>query len=186
MSFPALIFISIGLAMDALAVSVSGGLTMEKTHFKKALKMALTFGTFQAGMPVIGYFAAHSFKSYIEHIDHWIAFGLLAFIGLKMIWEAFQEESVNKKTNHFETRTLLLLAIATSIDALAVGISFALLDIHLLTAVLMIGIITCILSFLGVMIGCRVGCHLSRWADLMGGFILIGIGFHILIEHTII
>ncbi|HDT12018.1 MAG TPA: manganese efflux pump [Candidatus Marinimicrobia bacterium] len=185
MSFTALILISIGLAMDALAVSVSGGLTMEKPNFKNAFKMAFTFGFFQAGMPVIGWYAAFGFKESIEHIDHWIAFGLLLFIGLKMTWEAFHETAEDKKTNHFETRTLLILAIATSIDALAVGISFALLDIHLLTAVLMIGIITFILSFLGVLIGCRVGCHVSRWADMIGGVILIGIGLHILLEHTI-
>ncbi len=185
MSFAALILTSIGLAMDALAVSVSGGLNLEKANIRKAVKMALTFGIFQAGMPVIGYYAAHSFKSYIEHFDHWIAFGLLVFIGLKMIWEAFHEESVNNKTNHFEIRTLLLLAVATSIDALAVGISFALLDIQILMAVIMIGITTFILSFLGVMIGCRVGCHFSQWADVIGGVILIGIGVNILFEHMI-
>ncbi|MCD6233525.1 MAG: hypothetical protein DRP86_01270 [Candidatus Neomarinimicrobiota bacterium] len=185
MSLFSLFVIAVGLAMDALAVSVSGGLNLEKHHLGKSLKMATFFGFFQAGMPVIGYFAAFGFKSYIEHVDHWIAFGLLVFIGLKMIREAFHEIPEGEKTDHFETRTLLILAVATSIDALAVGISFALLDIHLLTAVLMIGITTFILSFLGVFIGYRVGCHFSRWADVVGGVILIGIGLHILIEHMV-
>ncbi|BFN36908.1 manganese efflux pump MntP family protein [Fidelibacter multiformis] len=186
MSLFALFVIAIGLAMDALAVSVSGGLNLGKHHLGKSLKMAVFFGFFQAMMPVIGYYAAIGFKSYIEQVDHWIAFGLLLFIGLKMIWEAFHEIPEDQKTDHFKIRTLLLLSIATSIDALAVGISFALLDIHLLTAVLMIGITTFILSFLGVLIGCRVGCHFSRWADIVGGVILIGIGLHILIEHTVL
>ncbi len=186
MSLFTLFVIAVGLAMDALAVSVSGGLNLQKHHLGKSIKMAAFFGFFQAGMPVIGYYAAVGFKVYIEHVDHWIAFGLLVFIGLKMIWEAFHELPDEKKTNHFETRTLFLLAIATSIDALAVGISFALLDIHLLTAVIMIGITTFLLSFLGVLVGCRVGCHFSRWADITGGVILIGIGLHILIEHTMV
>ncbi len=183
MSLFALFVIAVGLAMDALAVSVSGGLALPKHHIRKSLKMAAFFGFFQAGMPVIGYYAAVGFRGYIESVDHWFAFGLLAFIGLKMIWEAFHGVPESRKTNHFETRTLFLLAIATSIDAFAVGISFALLDIHLLTAVLMIGVTTFILSFIGVLIGCRVGCHFSQWADVTGGIILIGIGIHILIDH---
>jgi manganese efflux pump family protein len=184
MSLFTIFVIALGLAMDALAVSVSGGLTLTKPNIGKSLKMATFFGFFQAGMPVIGYYAAVGFKSYIENTDHWFAFGLLSFIGLKMIWEAFHDLPDCKKTNPFKIRTLLILAIATSIDALAVGISFALLDIHLLTSVLIIGIITFIISFFGVLIGHRVGCHFGQWADVIGGLILIGIGIHIVIEHV--
>ncbi|MDD5582118.1 MAG: manganese efflux pump MntP family protein [Candidatus Marinimicrobia bacterium] len=186
MSLFTLFAIAVGLAMDALAVSVSAGLRLVKRNFSKALKMATVFGIFQAGMPIIGYHATTAFRTYIKNVDHWIAFGLLLGIGLKMIWEAFHSSFQCKKIDYFETRTLLLLAIATSIDALAVGISFALLDIQLFTAVLMIGITTFLISFSGVLVGFRLGYHFSQWADVIGGVILMSIGIHILLDHLII
>ncbi|MDL2212300.1 manganese efflux pump MntP family protein, partial [Erysipelotrichaceae bacterium OttesenSCG-928-M19] len=151
---------------------------------KKAFIIAFTFGAFQALMPLIGYFFSYQLSDLIESIDHWLAFILLGVIGCKMIYESFnQEEIVCAISNNIDYRRLLLLAIATSIDALAVGISFAFLNVNIYLAIIIIGSITFILSFIGVKIGCTVGAKFKKPAELLGGIILILIGLKILVEH---
>ncbi len=177
-----ILLISVGLAMDAFAVAICKGLSMKKMNWKKAIIIGLYFGIFQAIMPVIGYYLGSTFEEFVKNIDHWIAFGLLAFIGGNMIKEALNKESeeVNDDTG---VKTMSLLAIATSIDALAVGITFALLDINLILSVLLIGIITFLLSIIGVKIGNKFGVKYKSKAEAMGGLILILLGIKIVIEH---
>ena len=177
-----ILLISIGLAMDAFAVSICKGLAMNKMSWKKAIIIGLYFGIFQAVMPIIGFYLGVSFEEFVTSIDHWIAFGLLAFIGGNMIKEAFDKEN-EEANDDIGIKTMLLLAIATSIDALAVGITFALLDINLMLAVSLIGIITLILSIIGVKIGNRFGVKYKNKAEFVGGLILILMGVKILIEH---
>ena len=182
-----LLLISVGLAMDAFAVSVCKGLNMSKINYKNAGIIALFFGAFQGFMPLIGYFLGTRFQSYIQSIDHWIAFGLLVFIGGQMIFEVFkgEEEVLDEDGDKLQFKQLFILAIATSIDALAVGITFALLDggVGIITSVLMIGIVTFIISFMGVIIGNRFGNKYESKAQLAGGIILVLIGLKILLEH---
>ncbi len=182
MSIIEILLISIGLAMDAFAVSICKGLAMNKMSWKKAIVIGLYFGIFQATMPIIGFYLGVSFEELVTSVDHWIAFGLLAFIGGNMIKEAFDKESeeVNDDTS---IKKMILLSIATSIDALAVGITFALLDIDLILSVLIIGIITFILSIIGVKIGNKFGMKYKTKAELSGGVILILLGVKILFEH---
>lgn len=177
-----LILLSIGLGMDAFAVSVCKGISMKKMNWKKACIIGLYFGGFQAIMPVIGYFFGSSFESIITNIDHWIAFILLAIIGAKMIQEAFQKEE-EEYNEDISVKTMLVLSIATSIDALAVGITFAFLKVNLLLAITLIGTITFILSVIGTKIGNRFGDKYKSKAELAGGIILIIIGLKILLEH---
>ena len=177
-----LIVLSIGLGMDAFAVSVCKGISMKKMNWKKACIIGLYFGGFQAIMPVIGYFFGSSFESIITNIDHWIAFILLAIIGAKMIQEAFQKEE-EEYNEDISVKTMIVLSIATSIDALAVGITFAFLKVNLLLAITLIGTITFILSVIGTKIGNRFGDKYKSKAELAGGIILIIIGLKILLEH---
>lgn len=179
-----LILLSIGLGMDAFAVSVCKGISMKKMNWKKASLIGLYFGGFQAVMPILGYFFGTSFESFITNIDHWIAFILLVIIGAKMIQEAFQKDKDEDEYNEdISVKTMLILSIATSIDALAVGITFAFLKVDLVLAVSLIGIITFILSVLGTKIGNRFGDKYKSKAELIGGIILILIGLKILLEH---
>lgn len=181
MNFITVFLIGVGLAMDAFAVSIGKGLSMKKLDWRKAFIIAAYFGIFQALMPIIGYFLGSTFESFVTQIDHWIAFILLLLIGLNMIKEAFDdEESSNDKVDF---RTMILLAVATSIDALAVGITFAFLQVDLLTSILIIGIVTFIISLLGVKIGNKFGNKYESKAEIVGGLILIIIGFRILLEH---
>ena len=177
-----LILLTIGLGMDAIAVSVCKGISMKKMNWKKACIIGLYFGGFQAIMPVIGYFFGSSFESIITNIDHWIAFILLAIIGAKMIQEAFQKEE-EEYNEDISVKTMIVLSIATSIDALAVGITFAFLKVNLLLAITLIGTITFILSVIGTKIGNRFGDKYKSKAELAGGIILIIIGLKILLEH---
>lgn len=177
-----LILLSIGLGMDAFAVSVCKGISMKKMNWKKASLIGLYFGGFQAVMPILGYFFGTSFESFITNIDHWIAFILLVIIGAKMIQEAFQKDK-DEYNEDISVKTMLILSIATSIDALAVGITFAFLKVDLVLAVSLIGIITFILSVLGTKIGNRFGDKYKSKAELIGGIILILIGLKILLEH---
>lgn len=179
-----LILLSIGLGMDAFAVSVCKGISMKKMNWKKASLIGLYFGGFQAVMPILGYFFGTSFESFITNIDHWIAFILLVIIGAKMIQEAFQKDKDEDEYNEdISVKTMLILSIATSIDALAVGITFAFFKVDLVLAVSLIGIITFILSVLGTKIGNRFGDKYKSKAELIGGIILILIGLKILLEH---
>ena len=176
-----LLLLSIGLAMDAFAVSVCKGISMKKINCKKSCIIGLWFGGFQALMPTIGYFLGSAFESLVTNIDHWIAFILLGIIGGNMIKEAFsQEESTNDDTSF---KVMIILAIATSIDALTVGITFAFLEVNLLLAVSLIGIITFILSVIGTKIGNKFGIKYKNKAEIIGGIILILLGIKILLEH---
>ncbi len=177
-----IVVIGIGLAMDAFAVSVCKGLSMKSIRLKKMLIIALYFGLFQALMPVVGYFLGSTFSVFVQKVDHWIAFLLLALIGSNMIKESFDDE-LEKRNDKVDVKTMLLLAIATSIDALAVGITFAFFEVHLLLAITIIGIITFVLSILGVLLGNRFGDFFQNKAELTGGIILILIGLKILLEH---
>ena len=177
-----IIAIGIGLAMDAFAVSICKGLSMKKIDWKKAIIIALYFGIFQALMPILGYFLGSTFSSFVQSVDHWIAFILLAIIGGNMIKDSTDDE-VEKRNDKVDVKTMLLLAIATSIDALAVGVTFAFFEVNLLLSISIIGIITFVLSFLGVIIGNKFGDKFQNRAELAGGIVLIIIGLKILLEH---
>lgn len=174
--------VGIGLAMDAFAVSVCKGLSMKKMNWKSAIIIALYFGIFQAGMPIIGYFLGTAFSSFVENIDHWIAFILLSIIGGNMIKESTDDET-EKRNDKVDLKTMILLAIATSIDALAIGVTFAFFKTNIALAVTVIGLITFMLSIFGVKIGNRFGDKFQNKAELAGGIILILIGLKILLEH---
>ena len=183
MGLAELVLLAVGLSMDAFAVSICKGLGMKKINLKVAVVLGLFFGGFQAGMPVIGWALGSQFMGIIGPIDHWIAFILLAFIGGKMLWEAFTEESDNKNAEKIDLVEYLVLAIATSIDALAVGISFAALSVDIVPAVSLIGITTFIFSIAGVAIGHTFGARYEKPATIVGGVVLILIGLKILLEH---
>lgn len=190
------------LSMDAFAVSVTKGMTLKKLNKGIAIKIALFFGVFQAAMPLIGWMLGISFQSYIKAIDHWIALILLSILGGKMIFEFYEsrkEEAIEKEDAESEVSTTLegeedkselsnkeltTLAIATSIDALAVGISFAFLNVNIVSSSLIIGVITFIVCFIGVIAGKKIGVVLKDYAELIGGIILILIGINIFNEHT--
>lgn len=173
----------LSLAMDAFAVAVCKGLSLGKGFkLKHALKVGLYFGIFQAVMPLIGYFVGSMFSGYIEAVDHWIAFGLLAIIGGNMLKEAFSKDEDECMDCALDFKTMVLLAIATSIDALAAGVAFAMDDINIVIAVLIIGVSTFLLSFLGVKIGNVFGTKYKSKAEICGGVALILMGIKILVE----
>ena len=177
-----LIILSIGLAMDAFAVAVCKGLSMSKMSWKKACIIGAYFGIFQALMPFIGYLLGINFQEQIVSVDHWIAFILLGIIGLNMLKEALSKE-VESANDSIKFKDMLILAIATSIDALAVGITFAFLKVNVWLAIILIGVITFIISVAGVKIGNVFGCKYEKKAELAGGLILILLGIKILLEH---
>jgi len=183
MNIITIIFIAFGLAMDAFAISITSGITIKDLRISHAVRIATFFGLFQAVMPVIGWFVAFHLRKFVSAVDPWIAFGLLTFIGCKMVYESFESEEEKKKSNPIDLHTLLLLSIATSIDALAIGISFAFLRASIVAPIIVIGTITFILSFIGVLIGDKFGQFFEKKAGIVGGVILIGIGIKILIEH---
>jgi Predicted membrane protein len=204
MNLPELFFIAIGLSMDAFAVAVCSGLTMPEATIKKSLLVGLYFGFFQAVMPLVGYLLATQFADKIIAFDHWIAFALLCFIGGKMLVGSFKKEGCadrecpaetcadrqcpggerpNTKEASLKPAKMLPLALATSIDALAVGVSFAFLHVNIAPAILSIGIITLILSMLGVKIGNIFGVKFKSKAELVGGVMLVLMGLKILLEH---
>jgi len=178
-----ILFLAVGLAMDAFAVSIVTGSIYKELHIRHALRMALFFGAFQSLMPLVGSLAGLSLREYISAYDHWIAFGLLALIGGKMIYEAFQIEQAEKKMDPSNLLILLTLSVATSIDALAVGFTLSLLVSSLAFAVIVIGVITFGLSYAGVSIGKRFGHFCESKIEILGGLILIAIGVKILIRH---
>lgn len=180
-----LIIIAIGVSMDAFAVSVCKGMSTRRLRPKYMLSAAAWFGGFQALMPLIGYFVGISFADLVSDVDHWIAFVLLAFIGGKMIKEACQKDDDNEHTPDFSFKTMFLLAIATSIDALAVGVSFAFLRVDIWTSILLIGLMTGAFSALGVFLGHMFGSRFKSKAEFLGGLILVAIGIKILLEHTL-
>ena len=178
-----LLLLAVALSMDAFSVAVCKGLAMKKITVGKMAIVGLWFGVFQALMPVIGYFLGSSFADYITSIDHWIAFVLLLFIGGNMIREAFSKGDDKEENADLGFLTMLLLAVATSIDALAVGVTFAFIKVNVWFAVSVIGLTTFILSFIGVKIGSIFGAKYKSRAELVGGIILILIGTHILLQH---
>lgn len=175
-----ILLIAVGLAMDAFAVSICKGLSMKKLNYK-TLIIGLYFGLFQALMPLIGYLLGTSFESLITKIDHWIAFALLSIIGINMIVEIFEKEE--EKDDKVNFKTMIPLAIATSIDALAIGITLAFLNTNIILPVIIIGLVTLILSIIGVIIGYKFGHKFEKQSQIIGGIILIVIGLKILLEH---
>ena len=179
-----IVLIAIALGMDAFAVSICKGLAMKKMNIKKTIIIGMYFGIFQAIMPIIGYFLGIKCQNVIVSIDHWIAFILLCAIGLNMIKEAFSNEDENIN-DLVDIKTMSILAIATSIDALAVGITFAFLQVNIVSAVSIIGIITFAISIIGVKLGNVFGTKYEKNAEIIGGSILILMGLKILIEHLL-
>ena len=194
MNFIALIFTAFALSMDAFAVSITKGMTIKNLKKSTALKMALAFGVFQGAMPLLGWALGISFESYIKSIDHWIAFILLGFIGFNMIKGFFDDRKEGKESelefsatadeHDLSNKEIIMLAVATSIDALAVGISFAFLNVSIIPAASIICIITFLVCVVGVFVGNKVGDIFNGYAELVGGVILILIGFNIFNEHT--
>lgn len=184
MGFFELITLAVGLSMDAFAVSVCKGLAIGRARWRQALVAGLWFGGFQALMPLIGAFLGEQFKDQIMAFDHWIAFGLLALIGLNMVREALSKEEETASAS-LSCKAMLPLAVATSIDALAVGVSFAFLRVNVAAAVSFIGVTTLTLSTVGVKLGSLLGMRCKRWAELAGGAILVLLGVKILVEHLL-
>jgi len=183
MSIIEFLLIGVGLAMDAFAVACCRGVEMKKFAWKNAVLIALFFGFFQALMPLIGWAAGYQFQKYIMAVDHYIAFGLLALLGLKMIYDGIKKDKNEKCPSKFSFWTLLVLSIATSIDALVVGITFAFINANIWIAISIIGSVTFLLSFIGVWLGQKIGTKLKGFAEIAGGIILILIGTKILLEH---
>ncbi len=184
MTFISIIIIAFGLAMDAFAVSITSGICIKELKVKHALKIALFFGAFQGAMPLIGWVLSIKFKAYIESIDHWVSFILLVFIGIKMIHEALKiDEEENCRRNPLDFKVLTILSIATSIDALVIGVSFAFLEVNILYAAIIIAIITFLCCFIGVIMGKKFGQLFNNKAEIFGGVILVLMGIKILIEH---
>lgn len=185
MGFVELFLIGVGLSMDAFAVSICKGLNMKKINYKHALIIGGFFGGFQALMPLLGWALGSRFEQYIESVDHWIAFILLAFIGGKMVYESIKGGDDDEESSHqdkLDIKELFMLAVATSIDALAVGVTFAFLEVSILPSITLIGITTFVISVGGVVIGNRFGSKYKNKAEIAGGMILILIGLKILLE----
>lgn len=180
MSLIEIFILAVGLSMDAFAVSVCKGLSVNRVNVKHMFLCGIYFGFFQALMPTIGFFLGESFGKYITAVDHWVVFALLCIIGGSMIRESFETE---EQSPDFGVKAMLLLALATSIDALAAGLSLSLLNVPILQAALFIGVTTCVLSFAGVKIGNLFGCRYKTVSERVGGVILILMGTKILLEH---
>ena len=194
MGFITLLIIAIGLSMDAFAVSVSSGMVMCHTKVRRILKIAGSFGLFQGVMPLIGYLIADTFAAKIQAVDHWIAFTLLAFVGGKMLWEVYKDKDDDiPRGDPCEWRNLFVMSVATSIDALAVGVSLAVMPRENMLAyswgyIVSCGIIAAVTFLIcigGVIIGCRFGNRFGKKAEIVGGLVLIAIGLKILLEHTV-
>lgn len=204
MGFLGIFMTGIGLSMDAVAVAIAKGMTLKENLLKNAIKIALFFGIFQGLMPLIGWWAGRYFEEYIRSFDHWIAFILLGVIGGKMIHESIKDVKERRKSENerqheaekevssdiidmenggLRNKDLIILAIATSIDALAVGVSFAFLSVSIIPSVIIIGVTTFCLCILAVLVGKKLGTVLQKYAEVVGGIILIIIGLNILIEH---
>ena len=185
MGITEIMIIAVGVSMDAFAVSICKGLSVQKIRFKHVASTALWFGGFQALMPFAGYCLGATFADFVSNVDHWVAFVLLAIIGSNMIKEACSKEEDEEYNPDFSFRTMFALAVATSIDALAIGVSFAFLHVNILQAIVLIGVTTAMFSGAGVFIGKIFGSRYKSKAEFTGGLILIGIGVKILLEHTL-
>jgi len=180
-----MMFIAFSLAMDAFTVSITSGMTTKHLGVNNALKIAVFFGSFQAVMPLIGWLAGLGLRDFVSGVDHWVAFGILSLIGFKMIYESTKIKSSAKEVIPLNIYVLLTLSVATSIDALAVGVSFAFLKISIATPITVIGTVTFLLSFLGASVGNKIRHFFKNKIETAGGLILIGIGIKILVEHLI-
>lgn len=178
-----IVLIAVGLSMDAFAVSIANGMTITSNRRKAALLTATAFGSFQMLMPAIGYAAGLSLEAIISGMDHWVAFGLLGFIGAKMFYDGVKKQKPEDGPTDLKLRTLLVLAVATSIDALMVGLSFAFLQTSILEPIIAIGAVTFALSFVGFYFGCGLGKRFRHRIKIIGGVVLIVIGLRILLEH---
>ncbi len=183
MNWLTILGIAIGLAMDALAVAVATGLVIRQLTGRHVFRMAFHFALFQFMMPVIGWFLGQTISGYISTYDHWIAFGLLTFIGGKMLWEAFSDQPRGERGDPTRGWQLLTLSIATSIDALAVGLSMAFLRVSIWMPSVVIGLVTATLTTIGICFAGRMGRRFGAWADIAGGVVLIAIGLRILVSH---
>jgi manganese efflux pump family protein len=178
------LLIAIGLAMDAFAVSIAKGMAINRNRHRTALTLGIFFGGFQMLMPAIGWFVGATFEEVIAGVDHWIAFGLLAFIGLKMIYDSTKKDGDNQEET-LKLHSVLTLAVATSIDALMIGLSFAFLSSSIVEPILLIGLVTFLLSVTGFFFGCGLGKVFGNRMKLVGGLILIAIGLRILLDHLL-
>jgi putative Mn2+ efflux pump MntP len=183
MGFLEIVAIAVGLAMDSCAVSLGSGVNPQASGYQPALRMSFGFGLFQALMPVIGWFAGFTIEPLIAAFDHWIAFGLLAFVGMRMIRSGLNPEIEAHAIDPSRGIPLLMLCVATSIDALAVGLSLAVLRVQIWYPAIVIGIITMLLSFVGARVGSRLGCRFGKRMEIIGGIILIGIGIRVVVTH---
>ncbi len=185
MNLITIILLAVALGMDAFAVSIASGIAIKDLRIKHSLIIAAWFGFFQAIMPLLGWLGGVKLQAHIAHIDHWIVFGMLLFIGCKMIYEAFKIECAEDRCDPMDIGVLFALSIATSIDAFAAGVSFALLNVSVVTPVLIIGVITFIMSFIGVWIGDRGTHFFEKKMEVAAGIVLIGIGVKVLITHLV-
>ena len=183
MNLTTILLIAVGLSFDTFAVSVSSGLTIRQIRFFQAVKIAFTLAFFQSLMPLIGWILGNQVAGYIASYDHWFAFGLLSLLGLKMIYESLKNDKENSNFNPLNLVVLLGMSIATSIDALVVGVSFALIEINLYWSIFIIGVVTFLVAMIGMLFGKKVGGKLGKRMEIIGGLILIGIGIKILLEH---
>ena len=186
MDFPSLLVIAVSLSADCFAVALGSGIARQKLSFARLSRLPVLFGVFQAFMCVIGWLAGRTIVDFISGYDHWVAFALLLFIGGRMIWHSLHEHEANAAGKNMDSwPVLLILALATSIDSLAVGLSFAFLDVAILTAALTIGLTALVITLVGVLVGRRVGVLFGERAETVGGVILIIIGLRILLEHLL-
>lgn len=182
---PSLLLIALGLSPDCFAVALSGSSTNRDSSSAPMLRLALAFGLFQAGMPVLGWLAGQTVVDFMANYDHWVAFALLAFIGGRMVWEYLHHDEEKERTDITKGTMLLGLAVATSIDAMAMGLVFAFAKVNLLLACSLIGIVAFAMTTIGYTLGKKVGSYLGKYAQLAGGAILIAIGLRILISHIL-
>ena len=180
-----LLFIAIALAMDAFAVALAAGVVLHPVSKRQLFRLGFHFGLFQGMMPVLGWLAGLSVQSLISAYDHWIAFGLLSFVGGKMIYEAFDHEEEKERSDPTRGATMVMLSVATSIDALAVGLSLAVIGVDIWTPALVIGITAAVLTVIGMLLGGRIGMIWGKRVEVIGGCVLISIGLKILIEHLL-
>ncbi|MCX6270239.1 MAG: manganese efflux pump MntP family protein, partial [Bacteroidetes bacterium] len=178
-----LFLVALGLCFDSFAVSVSSGIARTRIAFLPATRIAFSLAFFQGLMPLVGWFIGKKIAVVLHHADHWIAFGLLGLLGLKMIWESLKKTEETVEFNPLDIRILLMMSLATSIDALVVGVSFGTLNVNILLAILIIGAVTFTISMLGILFGKKTGNRFGKKMEILGGLILIGIGVKILIQH---
>jgi manganese efflux pump family protein len=181
-----ILLIAFGLSFDTFAVSVSSGLILRKINFFNAMKIAFVLAFFQGLMPMAGWLIGSGLKKYMMAYDHWIAFILLSILGVKMIYESFQSEDDRKPINPMQLAVMVSMAIATSIDALIVGLSFAFFEINIYLTIFLIGAVTFVVAMLGILFGKKAGARLGQRMEIIGGLILIAIGIKILLEHTLL